>query len=331
MFDQLGSLVARRRAWILVVWVVVVAAVHMVAPRWNSVTKDGDFAYLPQDRTSVRGNQLLSNGFPDYYSKSQLALVLAREDGKLKVEDYKIGDELLRRYPAPSNEEETPSPEKPAPPKPSQAEKPAGEDAPSTTEAKGGDGDAKAGEGKKEGEEKPENESTEPEAGESEKNAPETENASEVKPAEENTDENAGASRQSGSDPAANEEKETKPAADKSVEPPSDSPVSAVWHYDTPVIKSRLVTMGPDGKGEAAMIVLHLRKEFMAIENMKFVESVYDTLDEIRARPDFPKGLKLGVTGSAAIGADMLLAAKESIRNTEWTTIALVFLILLLV
>jgi len=37
------------------------------------------------------------------------------------------------------------------------------------------------------------------------------------------------------------------------------------------------------------------------------------------------------VTGSAAIGSDMLLSSGESIRNTEMTTICLVVLILLLV
>ena len=37
------------------------------------------------------------------------------------------------------------------------------------------------------------------------------------------------------------------------------------------------------------------------------------------------------MTGSAAIGSDMLFAAEESIRNTEWTTIILVLLILLAV
>ncbi|HLA83949.1 MAG TPA: MMPL family transporter, partial [Thermoguttaceae bacterium] len=44
-----------------------------------------------------------------------------------------------------------------------------------------------------------------------------------------------------------------------------------------------------------------------------------------------PKGLRLGVTGSAAIGSDMLFSAQESIRNTELTTIVMVVFFLLVV
>jgi len=69
----------------------------------------------------------------------------------------------------------------------------------------------------------------------------------------------------------------------------------------------------------------------MSIANMRFMQEVYRVLDEIRSDPDYPAGLEVGVTGSAAIGADMLLAAEQSIRNTERTTIVLVVLILLLV
>lgn len=237
MFDRLGSFVARRWTLVLGIWIVAIVAIHAVAPRWNDITRDGDFAYLPEEMTSVRGSQLLATGFPDYYSKSQIALVVAREDGKLTADDYRVAAELLQRFPAP---EETGEETKPIP-----------------------------------GEE--------------------------------------------GTSPAVKIVKVV------------DSPVSAVWSYNTPVIGRRLVTPVSPEKGQAAMIVLHLSSEFMAIENMKFLRHVYETLDEIRSQPNFPKGLQLGVTGSAAIGADMLFAAEESIRNTEWTTIGLVVLILLLV
>ena len=69
----------------------------------------------------------------------------------------------------------------------------------------------------------------------------------------------------------------------------------------------------------------------MAIEKMSLLEHIEKRLEEMRRGKDFPKGLALGITGSAAVGADMLFSAEESIRNTEWATVALVVLILLLV
>ena len=77
--------------------------------------------------------------------------------------------------------------------------------------------------------------------------------------------------------------------------------------------------------------MLRLSNEFMATDNMRVLNRVLGVLDEVRQEPSYPSGLELGVTGSAALGGDMLRSAAESIRNTEWTTVGLVILILLLV
>lgn len=123
-----------------------------------------------------------------------------------------------------------------------------------------------------------------------------------------------------------------EPAQQKTsaVPPPGTGPVVDVWDYRTLVVGRRLLSPVAD-QGQAALVVLHLSEEFMSIANMRFMQQVYATLEELRRAADFPAGLEVGVTGSAAIGADMLLAAEESIRNTERTTILLVVLILLLV
>ncbi|MCX7424710.1 MAG: MMPL family transporter [Planctomycetia bacterium] len=213
VFDRLGSLVSRRWVLVLLFWVVLVAGVHQVAPRWDDVTHDGDFAYLPDRMTSVRGEKLLEAGFPDFFSKSQVALVIAREDDQLGEPDFEVAHRLEAAFPASDDPNE---------------------------------------------------------------------------------------------------------------------PIAAAWSFETPVIGDKLLSPVTD-HGQAALVVLHLRNEFMAIDNMELLRRIHQALADVQSEPGFPPGLKLGLTGSAAVGSDMLFSAEESIRSTETTTIVMVVVILLLV
>ena len=107
-------------------------------------------------------------------------------------------------------------------------------------------------------------------------------------------------------------------------------PIAAVWSCDDPIVGAKLTSHG-GRHGQATLVMLKLRTELMAVQNMELLKGIEATLERTRRQSDFPPGLKLGITGSAAVGADMLFAAEESIRNTEWTTVALVVVILLLV
>ena len=183
----------------------------MAAPSWEDVARDGDFAYLPDRMSSVRGEKLLEAAFPDERSKSSVFLVLARRDGPLRPEDYAIGDRLAAQF---------------------------------TRETEKG--------------------------------------------------------------------------------------ILNVVSYRTEVVGEKLKSP-PGPEGQAALVVLDLQNEFAAVGNMDLIERIHRAMETLRCDPAFPVGLQLGVTGSAAIGSDMLLAAEESIRNTERTTVILVVLILLLV
>ena len=213
MFDRLGSIVSRHWVLILVAWAVLVVGVYHLAPRWEDVTHDGDFAYLPEQMTSVRGERLLDAAFPDVLAKSQVVLVAARSDGPLQVADYEVADRLADRF------------------------------APGENVAQ---------------------------------------------------------------------------------------PIVGMLSHRTAVLGQKLISP-PSPNGQALLIILQLSNEFMAIGNMDLMAEIHRTLDSIRGEQSFPEGLELGVTGSAAIGADMLFSAEESIRNTEWTTIILVVAILFLV
>lgn len=217
MYQRLGEFVARYWAWIIAAWVLLAVSLHLLSPRWDDVTLDGDLAYLPDSATSVRGEKILREAFPDELFKSQVVVVLESSSGEpLTSDDDQWLQELEEQF----------------------------------TQL----GDA--------------------------------------------------------------------------------LPVIEIW---APVgtgsaMRQALASKLRSGDGAAAVVVLRLSTEFMATRNIRVLETVSEVLDKVRAEPDFPRDrLRLGVCGSGAIGGDILLATRESIRRTELTTIVLVLAILLVV
>ncbi len=98
-----------------------------------------------------------------------------------------------------------------------------------------------------------------------------------------------------------------------------------VWTEKTavvgPMLKSR--------SGRAGRVVLRLANDFMATGNIGVLDSVVRMARKQSA--NMPTGLQVGITGSAAIGGDMLAAAAESVQSTHRATIALVVLALVLI
>lgn len=103
MWEWLAAVIVRRWGWVLGVWLVVLAVAHQLAPPWDSITRDGDFAYLPPEMTSVRGERLLEAAFPEGLSKSQIAIVVARTDGPLNAFDFAVADRLERLLTPPAD------------------------------------------------------------------------------------------------------------------------------------------------------------------------------------------------------------------------------------
>ena len=98
-----------------------------------------------------------------------------------------------------------------------------------------------------------------------------------------------------------------------------------VWTEKTPVVGPLLQS----GSGRAARVVIRLTNEFMATDNIRLLAAAETIVDA--ARRGASPGLKIGLTGSAAIGGDMLTAAAESVASTHRTTILLVTLVLILI
>ncbi len=86
-------------------------------------------------------------------------------------------------------------------------------------------------------------------------------------------------------------------------------------------------------KPHARMAVLLSDAELAATSNIDFVTSVQSLKQEVLSRhaDTVSPGLKVLATGSAAVGGETLIAAREAIKYTEWLTVLLILLILALV
>ncbi len=109
-----------------------------------------------------------------------------------------------------------------------------------------------------------------------------------------------------------------------------DSPIVNIVSHRTEVIGKKLLSPVTD-HGQALLIIAQMKGEIMAVDNMEPLAEIYKKFESLRNAPDRPAGLELAVTGSGAVGTEMLFAAEESIKNTEYATIGLIILILLLV
>lgn len=109
----------------------------------------------------------------------------------------------------------------------------------------------------------------------------------------------------------------------KEIEEFPDLPILDVWTEKMPVSGALLHSRS----GRATRVVVRLTNEFMATDNIRVLAGVEEIVDSWQSKA--PVGLQVGITGTAAIGGDMLSAAAASVESTHQTTILLVVLALL--
>lgn len=98
-----------------------------------------------------------------------------------------------------------------------------------------------------------------------------------------------------------------------------------VWTERTPIVGSQLESPS----GHATRLVVRLTNEFMATDNIRLLKLTEQIVASARDEAD--DGLKLGISGVAAIGGDMLTAAAQSVQSTHRTTVLLVTAVLVLI
>jgi RND superfamily putative drug exporter len=333
MFARLGDFVTRHWLLVIVVSIAIVAVLRFCAPRWDDITHDGDFAYLPSTMPSVAGERWMSEAFPRQRAQSQIVVVIAREDRKLDNEDIHVAYDLGRRFKnlhgasrfaqADALRQSLTLPEPPVEPV-------------AAVEARilAISNDAKealqeaihldrelADYWSKRIAQNPADEPLRPP-----RLAAAFHNLALVEAS-------------LGNDTAANEQQQLAEQLDANLTQsaaPTVVPAFAVeiplldtwtWHED--YFGDKLVS----SDRKARTIVLQLSSEFMEVGNIGILKAVEQELDQVReglnGRAD--EGLVIALSGSAAVGADMLRSAAASIQNTERFTVVLVILILALV
>jgi RND superfamily putative drug exporter len=108
-----------------------------------------------------------------------------------------------------------------------------------------------------------------------------------------------------------------------------DLPIVRVLSPSSEGVGSQLISQETD-RGQAAVVIARISNEFMATDNIRVMERVIEMMESFRGRQT-ENGLRLEVSGSAAVGGDTLISAKESIAATEWGTILLILAILFMV
>lgn len=299
MFAFLGQFVARRWPWVIAAWLVLVALVRFVAPAWDDVTKDGDLAFLPASMPSVQGQRLAAEAFAATRAKSELVIIAARQDRKLSPADLKIADQITARFHNRLGISEFLRGQR------SLRDANAAEQAPAAFELA----------------------------------LQEFDEAIELDEQFAEAWHNRAIVCQQINKPAeATEARATawQLAPDLKHRPDqllpqltSDLPLVEIWNRHHEIFRSKLRSVDR----QALMTVLKISNEFMATDNIRVLGLVEDELLQLQRQFVGPEaaGLQFGISGSAAVGGDMLRAAVESIRNTEWLTLVLVVAILLLV
>jgi RND superfamily putative drug exporter len=240
IFRHLGRLVCWAWAPLIVAWAVLLLGTHLVAPPFNEVAQDREFAFLPADMPSRQAEEVFHKAFPDEQSSSNIVLVLSRDSAAPadRQRDLKFIDDVLESGLFQIAEDEG-----------GLASQPDSSDEPLFSD---------------------------------------------------------------------------EPASHK---PEKRSIIARIRTPTAPGTGALLVS--PDGR--AMLVVLELTTELLASENWPTIDRVQQLVDDLRQQGKVPGGLDITVTGSAVIGRDHTLAQLQSVRATEWLTVALVIVLLVLI
>ncbi|RCS50624.1 hypothetical protein DTL42_10990 [Bremerella cremea] len=301
-FQKLGKFVVQYPLAIITFWVVFAVLAIALPPHWNDVTLDGDLAFLPKNMPSVEADALFRRAFPQRQAKSQLVFAISRADAVLSEDDLRFADQMASPL----------------------------QNAQGIFLYRSAEQRAKV-EGASE---------TEGEVAAPIQYALEAwEEAALLDPRNWQPLWNmAYANQQLGRMDETQQFRQQAIAVrpelvDQTLGLVPEDPFN--WNQFDVLTRHTQVRgdMLASKDGHAVLVVVESRNEFMATDNIRVLQEAtqYVQAWRERAKTEGLTHLEIGVTGNAAIGGEMLLAAKESIANTELYTILLVVVILLVI
>ena len=329
MFRRLGQFIAQYWWAVILLWMIVAGLIVATAPRWNDITYDGEFAYLPDNLPSVIGQRRLNEAFPDRLAKSQFVVALARDHEKLDVADIHIGYDIARRLHNLQGEIALARAEE-------LLEK--------SRIQQAADDLWTSEEFHEQAEEWLANANTAfghavifddllSEYWSADSRADAIPAAANPLPAihwnRNRIGRHLGYLHEAGA--ARDRAKKLDPnIADQmaNVVPP-DLPLLDVWTWRDSLVGKKLIS---DDEC-ARLIVLHLSNEFIAVDNMAALGVLEEHVNLVRGYADQATrpGLQIVISGSAAVGTDMLRSSADSIRSTEIVTVLLIISFLVIV
>lgn len=350
MFDLYGKLITRWWWAVILFWVVLTLGIRAVAPRWDDITYDGDLAYLPATMPSYVGEQLLTEGFPQDRAKSQIVMVTARNDAPLTTTDIDVAVDIARRFKNylgirafQRSQELTAAAERVRAGNAAEAQEPdtaerldqrakvameeaekAFDDAIDLDDLLLKHHEERAQQANTEGQPAP---IAPPRLAEAYWNRAQLHEHL-------NREDEAAADREIAQAlaPALKDASPTQFIPETAAE----LPILDVWTWRDDDFGAKLGAK----HDHARLVVLQLSNEFMATQNIEVLELVEQELLPVRQfaaqlgvsnAEDPAAGVQVGISGSAAVGGDMLRSAQESIKHTEVFTIVIVVAILLCV
>jgi uncharacterized membrane protein YdfJ with MMPL/SSD domain len=94
---RFSTFIVKNAKWVLLLWIVTAILVRGTAPPWRTLALDGDFEYLPAGKQSVVAENVLNQAFPTDRPRSQIVIVIGRQDERFDRADELASLDLLRR------------------------------------------------------------------------------------------------------------------------------------------------------------------------------------------------------------------------------------------